>query len=281
MRLVVLAVLVSCARERPQVSAPAPIAQPVQSCIADYRAARDVPAQPHELKVLRVEHLVAGFLARRATLPDREAKLCHDQIAALTSKLARIHHNHGAFGEPSRLVYAERLYAAYLVAFPTARDAAENRFFFAELLWRLAERAPTAASWERAARAYGDALAGPLDPKIRKETSYAAVLSWEKVVAITAAADPKLDAVPREFPIPESERQLLAAFTVYVGQIKDPQDDEIATMAFLAGKIFLRYDHLDEAIERFTFIIANHPNHEVAPFAEALLLAAQRRHATW
>lgn len=235
-----------------------------------------------ERSVAQIEQLVRLWIALRDKLPASEAKACHDDAAELSSERARTLHAQ-ANGDPAQLADAERLYELHLSAFPDADDVSAIQYYEAELLWTRAERErrprEQAALWERAARAFTAVNAnGKLDAKLKLESAYSAVLSWNKAISLDPPLDvPAGDSKPRPRPIPDRERQLLGALAAYAGLLRDPNDDERVSLQFLAATIYRRYDHLDEVIPYLQDIVAHHADHEDAPLAAKLLLEAYRR----
>ena len=241
-------------------------------------------------KVHEIENLnkLWGALKGKKILPAAEAQECHDNAAAMSGELARAYHSESAKTKnPETLAYAEKLYKVYLEVFPDAPDYAQTQYYYAELLWSRAENERNARLqtelWQNAAMAFTDCVkGGKLDPKLTKESAYAAVLGWKNALNVDPRIKGQADKVedidkkytkkPEPKPIPPREEKMLAAFDIYINYIKDPKDDELVGMKFLKANIYRRYNHFDKAIPLFEDIIAKHREHETAEYSANLLL---------
>jgi tetratricopeptide (TPR) repeat protein len=237
-------------------------------------------------KVKQIENLVKlwGALKGKKTLPASEAQECHDNAAAMSGELARAYHSESAKTKnPETLAYAEKLYKVYLQVFPDAEDFAQTQYFYAELIWSRAEseKNPRLSTemWENAALAFTDVVKlGKVEPRLMKESAYAAVLGWKNALNVDprvkqqADMDAPTDVKAEPKPIPEREQKMLAAFDIYINYIKDPKDDELVGMKFLKANIYRRYNHYDEAIPIFMDILEHHKTHETAEYSANLLL---------
>ena len=237
-------------------------------------------------KVKQIENLVRmwGALKGKKVLPQSEAQECHDNAAAMSGELARAYHSESAKTKnPETLAYAEKLYKIYLQVFPDAEDFAQTQYFYAELVWSRAEseKNPRLSTelWENAALAFTDVVKlGKVEPRLMKESAYAAVLGWKNALNVDppvkqqADMDAPTDAKAEPKPIPEREQKMLAAFDIYINYIKDPKDEELVGMKFLKANIYRRYNHYDEAIPIFMDILEHHRQHETAEYSANLLL---------
>jgi tetratricopeptide (TPR) repeat protein len=237
-------------------------------------------------KVKEIENLVRlwGVLKTRKTLPASEGQECHDNAAAMSGELARAYHSESAKTKnPETLAYAEKLYHVYLQVFPDADDYAQTQYFYSELLWSRAEseKNPRLQTelWEDAATAFTDVVkGGKVEPRLMKESAYAAVLGWKNALNVDPRAKQQADvdnptdkkAEPK--PIPEREQKMLSAFDIYINYIKDPKDDDLVAMKFTKANIYRRYNHYDESIPIFLDILDHHKQHETAEFSANLLL---------
>jgi tetratricopeptide (TPR) repeat protein len=238
-------------------------------------------------KVKEIENLVRlwGALKGKKTLPVSEAQECHDNAAAMSGELARAYHSESAKTKnPETLAYADKLYHVYLQWFPDAEDFAQTQYFYAELIWSRAEneKNPRLATeqWENAALAFTDVVKnGKVEPRLMKESAYAAVLGWKNALNVDPRVkqqadmeNSKADKKAEPKPIPEREQKMLAAFDIYINYIKDPKDDELVGMKFLKANIYRRYNHYEEAIPIFMDILEHHKQHETAEYSANLLL---------
>src|SRR5882724_4721524 len=143
-------------------------------------------------KVKEIENLVRlwGALKGKKTLPSSEAQECHDNAAAMSGELARAYHSESSKTKnPETLAYAEKLYKVYLEVFPDAEDYAQTQYFYAELIWSRAESEKNprlqTEMWENAAVAFTDVVKlGKVEPRLMKESAYAAVLGWKNALNV-------------------------------------------------------------------------------------------------
>ena len=252
-------------------------------------------------KVREIENLVKlwGALKPAKVLPQAEAQECHDNAAAMSDELARAYHSESAKTKnPDTLAYAEKLYKVYLEVFHGRRRLRADAVLLQPSCCGRARRTRrTRASRPscgrtRPSRSPMSSRLGKVDPKLMKESAYAAVLGWKNALNVDPRAkqqaeieDPtrvatvkssKGDKKPssREAPpdIPEREQKMLAAFDIYINYIKDPKDDELVGMKFLKANIYRRYNHFDEAIPIFQDILDHHRQHETAEYSANFLL---------
>ncbi len=265
-------------------------------CVWQYSMAQatlSLPGATNADRVTEIEGLVRlqTALAAAGTLPKAEAEACRDDAAAMAGDHARAFHaEYGKTQDPATLAHADRLYRAYLAAFPTAPDQPQTQYFHAELLWSraTAERQPRLAAelWQRAAEAFARVVtAGKVEPAVRKEAAYAAVLGWKNALDVDPRPrvqagpldDRDYDRIPAPRPIPEPEQKMLAAFDLYLTYVRDPDDDERIRIEFSRANIYRRYDHHDKAIPMLAELVAKHRSHEVGEPAAQLLLDSYNR----
>jgi tetratricopeptide (TPR) repeat protein len=249
-------------------------------------------------KVREIEALVRLYLALRdhrglpGALPAGDAADCRAAAEEMSGQLARAYHQEAVKTQNAEyLGYADRLYRAYLGAFPDAADFADTQYFHAELGWAGAEleHSPRLAlqKWEDAANAFTRVVeTGKLSAKLIQISADAAMQAWMKALAVTPHPDPADPAslaeatdgtppVPRA--LPEPQRKLLAAYDVYLSHVRDSNDDERVAVAFLKANLLRRFDHLADAIPLFEDIVAKHPDHETAEYAAQLVLDSDNR----
>lgn len=239
-------------------------------------------AVSHDARVTAIEDLVRLWtrLRDQKVLPVIDAKECHDLVAELTVDLALTYHWKS---QPGLLPFADRLYEAYLGAFPDGLDVTNVRVRYADLLWTRAEGERSELERTRllesaAVKFTAVVRTASADRRMRMESAWRAVLAWETAIADDLRASiPTSTGAPRPRPIPEREQKLLAAYGDYSSLQKDPDDEELITMKLRAGNIYRRHDHLDEAIARFKEIVDRHLDHESAGPAATALHDAYRR----
>jgi outer membrane protein assembly factor BamD (BamD/ComL family) len=234
-------------------------------------------------------------LASRKTLPPSEAAECAASAAAMSGELARAFHNEGAKTfDLDVLAAADRLYGAYLGAFPGAADWGESAKFQAELAWMRADKEPNARRavelWEDAAAAFTRVVkARNVAAPVKKDAASGAVDAWRNALAIdpvpvrlkTFDLDPDAiapgtatAALPPPRAIPPREASLLAAVDDYLAYVTEARDPERVALAFVKARILRNHDHHSEAMPLFEAIIRDHPGHEVALYAAHLVLNA-------
>jgi hypothetical protein len=265
-------------------------------CLWQYNVAQatlSLPGATNADRVTEIEHLVRvhDAVAGAGTLPKAEAGECRDNAAAMSGDHARAFHAELAkTQDPATLAHADRLYRRYLDAFPAAPDHPQTQYFHAELLWSRALATQDARRatelWERAASAFTRVVqAGKVDPAMRKEAAYAAVLGWKNALDVDPRPkvqagpldDRAYEAVPPPRPIPERERKMIAAFDLYIATVRDPDDEERIRIKFAKANVYRRYDQHDQAIPLLADLVAKHRTHEVAEIAAQLLLDAYNR----
>ena len=265
-------------------------------CLWQYNVAQatlSLPGATNEGRVTEIENLVRvhGALASAGALPKAEAAECRDNAAAMSGDHARAFHAEFAkTQDPATLAHADRLYRLYLDAFPAAPDHPQTQYFHAELLWSRAvtEKDARLATelWERAAGAFTRVVqAGQVDPAMRKEAAYAAVLGWKNALDVDPRPkvqagpidDRAYEAVPPPRPIAARERKMIAAFDLYLATVRDPDDEELVRIKFAKANVYRRHDQYDRAIPLLADLVAKHRTHEVAEIAAQLLLDAYNR----
>ena len=256
-------------------------------------------------KVREIEALVRLYTAlvgRRGlpgALPAGDAADCRAATEEMSGQLARAYHQEAVKTQnPEYFGYADRLYRAYLGAFPDAAEFAETQYFHAELGWAAAEleRSPRLAlhRWEDVADAFTAVVeTGKVSAKLIQVSADAAMQAWMKALAIDGNPGPGSDAArdaphdaphdapdgtpPAPRPLPAREHKLLAAYDLYLAHVADTGDDQRVGVAFLKANLLRRFDHLAEAIPMFEDIVAKHPDHETAEYAAQLVLDSDNR----
>jgi len=166
-----------------------------------------------------------------------------------------------AFLEKNGLVAAYRQAAAgyglYLEAFAEAKDAAELRFYRAQILFLKLGDLETA----------GDEFlaVGKTAPvgKFHKNALLAAMAAFEKARPVDTAGKRELVEVDKKF---------AAAVDLYATLF--PADPELVGVIFKNGQRFYDYGNYDEAIKRFGLIVTKYPDHPDAGAAGDRILAA-------
>jgi tetratricopeptide (TPR) repeat protein len=240
-------------------------------------------------KVEEVERLVK--LAKAVKLPAAELQECRENAAATVDELARAYHSEAA---KTRNVdtygHAERLYHAYLDAFPGAKDQPQIAYFYAELLWARADGETEARKKTELFQKTGDAFtavvtAGKVDAATLDIAAYGAVLAWKNAndvdprpkLDLSTDDDKAYDVVLPELAIPVNEQKMLAAIDQYLARVKSASLDDRLGLTMLAGSTLRKYRHYSAAVPLFAGILDKHRDHDFAEDAAQLLLDTYNR----
>jgi hypothetical protein len=217
-------------------------------------------------KVADIDALATRWRTIARNLPEDAARACRDEVAELTSEFARAYHR-VAISEPSKHPFAARLYEIEIAGFVDTAIFGEDQYYYAELLWQLAERTTNprvaAHEWERVANAFSAVVeAHRADAAKETEAAYAAVLAWKNALngdhdGVSGDRDPR-------------SARLISALRTYRAYVTD--SDEIAGLEFLEASTLRRTGHGEEAIPLFRDVLDHHRNHETAEYAANLLL---------
>jgi tetratricopeptide (TPR) repeat protein len=250
------------------------------------RAMLAIPSTKPADQVKQVEALVASYAASKNLPSDETSRECHDNAAAMASELARAYHVEAAkTNNAETLDHADRLYRAYLAAFPDAADRTDASVSHGELLWVRADREPDAkarsALWERAADAFALGASRP-------DIANAATLAWLNAldfdpdqptgpVNLLASAKSRVSAAQKP---PARIAKFLGVADALAAAL-DRADPQLPSLQFLTITLYRKYRHDDEAISRLEHFLDDHREHAHAEIAANLLLdtlVRSRRH---
>jgi tetratricopeptide (TPR) repeat protein len=181
--------------------------------------------------------------------------------------------------------FANEIYSDYLTLFPESPKAYDLRFFWAELLNDNLQK------YEKAAHEYTkvlmqdaraleakDAKGNPKPGKPGKylvNAAYNAVLAWDLVVKGEQEAG-KLKAAQsadgQKQPMPGPVLSLFEACERYIKYV--PGGEKRVEVLYKSGQLLYRYNHLDEAIARFSDIALNHTEYAFDDGTRAAEVAA-------
>jgi len=142
---------------------------------------------------------------------------------------------------------AAKAYDTYLKRFPRSKNAYEMEFYLAECLYN-------SLQFSEAARHYAAVRDSSQDVKYQAESSFSAVLSWQKQVELDTKEKkcPELKVLksserpenekPKLLPICESAKALVAAADAYVKSAK-PDDDKVPNIANVDAKFHEAFSH--------------------------------------
>jgi len=194
---------------------------------------------------------------------------------------------------------ARDIYKEYLDNFPESENAYSLRFYYAEILYTLLE-------WEKAAEQYDLIVAKDAKGVYAKPSSFAALLCYEKLVAIaqgkmtqeqlsdTGTVQEKKNKGEiskekehlkiaskdeTEEAIPKWEKKLIQAADSYVTMFPGTTDE--VDIRYKAAVLY--YDHRQyvEAARRFGDVIEKFPNNKNAQIAADLIMAALETREKW
>lgn len=234
------------------------------------------------LTVEQARILVQIFLEVKAadviqTEADERALARAEELSERTlSSLAVNWHNEAKkTRDDETYAFASQMYSDYLAIFPASPKAYSLRFFHAELLFDPLEQ------FERSAQTYGLVVREDLGRIENGEEPQpwfvpaleGAIHAYDQVLAklddepLPEGADPK-----EALPIPPAKQAFLEAAGHYLTHV--PAGDMRVEVAYKAARIHYRYNHFDEAVEAFSSIALEHPEHPLAVFSAHLVLDA-------
>lgn len=222
-------------------------------------------------QVRRLVKVMDDVLKGNSKLEDKDKKSLDEarELAERTiSNLAVGWHQEGKkTRDPETFKFANAVYADYLTLFPQSPKAYDLRFFWAELL------NDNLNEYDKAAENYtivfnqdvehvkkGDAKPG----KYMNNAGHNAILAWDEVVK-KARAEGKLKQEPntdpnKPLPIPPEQKGLLDACDGYLKYVE--KGEERVEIANKAGRVYYEYNHLDEAVARFSEIALKYPDYK-------------------
>jgi tetratricopeptide (TPR) repeat protein len=265
-----------------------------KSCLWQYYIAQATLASGNlQERVHEIEALVHRWIAiKSANSPGPgsiEEYACRDHAAAMSGDLARIYHSELVRAHDSRaLLEVSKLYKMYINAFPEAGDATTARYYHAELLWTLAERAAAKGAmlqmWEAVAVAFTDVVVlDKLDDQTQTLAGMAMISAWRNALSVDTTTPSTLgeagddSSIPSPQPIPPLQLKLLASCDIYARHVKNGKDDDLAGIKFQSANTYRTYSHFDEAIPILVDIIDTHRKYETAEYAVNLLLDIYNR----
>lgn len=218
----------------------------------------------------------------------KQLEQARDLSERTLSNLAVSWHNEGKRSRHEETFhFASEVYTDYLTIFPDAPKAYDLRFFHAELLFEnLRKYDWAAAEYERVAamdiakleekkklESEGKAEeAAKIQPGKRfVQALEGSIYAHDEVTKklgdepLPKGADPK-----KALPIPAPKQKLLDACERYLAWV--PKGDKRVEISYKAAQIHYRYNQFDKAVERFSSIAIEHPNHELAVFSAHLVL---------
>jgi tetratricopeptide (TPR) repeat protein len=209
---------------------------------------------------------------------DKDKKLLDEanELAERTlSNLAVTWHNEAKkTRDEETFRFADAIYGDYLTLFPKNPKAYDMRFFWAELL------NDNLMNFEKSSLNYTlvvlqdaevleakDEKGNPKPGKPGKwlpNAAYNAILAYDEVVKVAEEKNPtkvpEAGDIKKKVAIAEPKKSLLDACERYLKYL--PKGDKRVEIAFKAANIYYRYNHFDEAVQRFSQIALEHPDHK-------------------
>ncbi|MBM4380616.1 MAG: tetratricopeptide repeat protein, partial [Deltaproteobacteria bacterium] len=182
--------------------------------------------------------------------------------------------------------FANEVYGDYLTLFPDNPKAYELRFFWAELLNDNLQKFAEAAvqytavlkmDMERQKGLRKDKEGQPEKPgKFMANAAWNAILAHDELVRLVETSgkirpDGGAD-TSKAAEIPDVKQDLLAACSRYLETL--PDGDKRVEVAFKAAQVYYRYNHLDEAVKRFSKIALEDTAHKFENGERAAEVAA-------
>ena len=169
--------------------------------------------------------------------------------------------------------YSNEIYKDYLSLFGDSPKAYDLRFFWAELLNDYLQQYDRAApEYDNVVRQDIDKVEGkskdkdgkPQKPgKYLTDAAYNAILAWDAVVKNQTESGKIKVEIPKDggkAKIAAPVTDLLAASERYVKYV--PKGEKRVEVLYKVAQIYYQYNHLDEAIARFSEIAENYPTYE-------------------
>jgi TolA-binding protein len=209
---------------------------------------------------------------------DKDKKLLDEanELAERTlSNLAVTWHNEAKkTRDEETFRYADAIYGDYLTLFPENPKAYDMRFFWAELLNdNLNNYDKSSLNYTLVVLQDAKVLEAKDDkgnPKPGKpgkwlaNAAYNAVLAYDEVVKAAEEKGtlkaPETGDIKKKIAIPEPKKSLLDACERYLKYL--PKGDKRVEISFKAANIYYRYNQFDEAVQRFSQIALEHPDHK-------------------
>jgi TolA-binding protein len=212
---------------------------------------------------------------------DKDKKLLDEanELAERTlSNLAVTWHNEAKkTRDDETFKFSSDIYRDYLTLFPENPKAYDMRFFWAELLNdNLNDFVESSRNYTLVVLQDAKLLEAKDDkgaPKPGKpgkwlpNAAYNAILAYDEVVKAAeektpaaATKAPEAGDIKKKVAIAEPKKSLLDACERYLKYL--PKGDKRVEIAFKAANIYYRYNHFDEAVQRFSQIALEHPDYK-------------------
>lgn len=213
--------------------------------------------------VRRLVKIMDDVLSKNPKLEEKDKKSLDEarELSERTiSNLAVSWHNEAKkTRDDETFDLANDVYADYLTLFPESPKAYDLRFFWATLLSDNLNKFDTAAAeyTKVVLTDIGKVEKNAKPGKYFFEAAYASILAWDEVVKKGAFAPVPIGAAA---PIPPEKKSLIDACERYLKYVE--KGDKKVEIAYKVARIYYDYNHLDEAIPRYTDIALKYPDYK-------------------
>jgi TolA-binding protein len=259
--------------------------------ITAYERLRDFDGATAAREVL-VQKYAEGQPWHEANAADKEALAKARELTERSLYTAAIFHHQqaqaykqaGRNGE-ARASYrrASVGYRDYLGRFPDSKNAYDFNFYLAECLYYSDEYADAANQYELVRDSNSN-------NKHLESAALSAVIAYEKQIEALEAdgkleklelrtAEQRKDVPVEARPIAESRLKLVSATDRFATLL--PDSERVPAVAYRAGEVYYKHDHLPEARTRFEKIVTQYPGTEVARYAANLIIESYLATKDW
>ncbi len=214
-------------------------------------------------QVRRLVKIMDDVLTKNPKLDDKDKKSLDEakELAERTiSNLAVSWHNEAKkTRDDDTFGLANDVYSDYLTLFPDSPKSYDLRFFYATLL------SDNLNKFDKAAEEYTKVVLADVKKvdsnqkpgKYFFDAAYASILAWDEVVKKgTFAPVP----VGPPAPIPLEKKNLVDACERYLKYVE--KGEKKVEIAYKVARVYYDYNHLDEAIPRYTDIALKYPDYK-------------------
>ncbi len=162
----------------------------------------------------------------------------------------------------------------YLRLFPKSKDAYELRFWYAEILYKLRR-------FDQAAQQYQLCLHQNPKGKYSVDAAYNAILAYNHLLKRSRfdISNITRKVTTRKKPMPPLAKKFLKACEDYIKYF--PKTEQAIDVAYKAALLYYYFNHFDEALPRFYFLVKKYPRHEYAIYSAHFILDTYNIQKRW
>lgn len=183
-------------------------------------------------------------------------------------------HNEGKRSrDEETYAFTSAVYGDYLAIFPEAEQAYTLRYYHAELLYHQLEQFDYAAhAYSQVVRIDAQRIEDGQDPgPLLVDAAEGAIFAHEELLKELGDEELPDDSDPHvPLSIPSQKQAFLDACDDYLLYV--PKGGKRVEVAYRSAQIQYRYNHFEGAVERFSEIALEHPQHELAEYSANLVL---------